>query len=182
MARLPNYTDREQTPAELLDDFDRIAALRNGSVSGPYGVLLHSGEVGVRAAALGEYLRFQSVLTPAQRELAIITTAHELNADVMWAAHTRLGRAVGIADETIEVIASDGDAGGLSDAESEIVRYVRELLKNTRVSDEAFAALHGRLGDQSLVDLTGLVGYYTFVGSILNAFEIAPAEGLPPQL
>ncbi len=60
------------------------------------------------------------------------------------------------------------------------VRFVRELLEMNRVSDTSFDALRTRLGDQGIVDLTGLVGYYQFVGAMLNAFEILPGEGAEP--
>ena len=93
MTRLPNLVDRESVPKELLEAFDRVAELRNGTVSGPYGVLLHSPEVAVRGAALSSYVRFQSALTPSQREIAILVVARELDAAVMWAGHERLGRA-----------------------------------------------------------------------------------------
>ena len=61
----------------------------------------------------------------------------------------------------------------------EIITFVRELFSTNRVSPGAFAAVHDRLGDASTVDLTGLVGYYGFVGAVLNAFEIEPPEGAP---
>ncbi len=177
MPRLPNHTDRSQTPEALLDAFDSVAALRNGAVSGPYGVLLHSPEVAIRGAALGNYVRFKSTLTPEQREIAILTVARNFDAEVMWAGHVRLGRDAGVREEVIETIGRRGDLSGLSDEEADISRYVNELYSHNRISDGSFAALHARLGDQGIVDLTGLVGYYAFVGSVLNAFEIEPPEG-----
>ncbi len=60
------------------------------------------------------------------------------------------------------------------------MRYVRELFGDNRVSDEAFEALHALVGDRGIVDLTGLVGYYVFVGFTLNAFEVPPPPGAEP--
>ncbi|MPZ98002.1 MAG: carboxymuconolactone decarboxylase family protein [Dehalococcoidia bacterium] len=177
MTRLPNMLDRDQLPDGLRESYDRVAGSRGGTVSGPYGILLHSPELAERGAALSEYLRWNSALTPAQRELAIMTAAREFDANVMWAGHVRLGREAGVRDEAIDCIAHRGDAAGLTTEEGEIVRYVRELLQTNRVSAPTFEALHQRLGDQGIVDLTGLVGYYAFVGSVLNAFEVEPADG-----
>ena len=179
MARLPNLTDRDQTPDALKQAFDDVAALRNGQVSGPYGVLLHSPEVAIRGAALGQYVRFQSELTPAQREIAVMTVARHMDAAVMWAGHVRFGREAGVREEVIETIANRAGLDALEQEEAEIVRFVRELYETNRVSDDAFAALQGRLGDQGLVDLVGLTGYYAFVGSVLNAFEVEAPEGAP---
>lgn len=179
MTRLPNMLDRDALPEGLRASYDRVAGSRGGSVSGPYGILLHSPELAERAAALSEYLRWNSALTPAQRELAVMTAAREFDANVMWAGHVRLGREAGVREEAIECIAHRGDAAALTAEEAEIARHVRELLQTNRVSQPTFDALHQRVGDQGIVDLTGLVGYYAFVGSVLNAFEVEPPEGAP---
>lgn len=174
MSRLPNLTDRSDVPEQLLEAYDQVAELRGGAVSGPYGVLLHSPEAAIRGAALSNYLRWNSAPTAVQRETAILTLAHHLDAHVMWAGHVRLGREVGVREGLFEAIEAGVDPAELPDEEAEIVRYVRELFETNRVSDATFEALHERLGDQGIVDLTALLGYYAFVGAILNAFEITP--------
>lgn len=179
MPRLPNLTERDDVPAELLDAYDEVTELRNGAVSGPYGVLLHSPQVALRGAALSSYVRFQSALEPHQREIAIMTVARHLDAAVMWAGHIRLGRQAGVREEVIDAIAQHRDLNALTVEEAEIVRYVRELFETNRIAGETFAALHDRLGDRGIVDLTALVGYYGFVGAVLNAFEIEAPEGAP---
>ncbi|MDP6604879.1 MAG: carboxymuconolactone decarboxylase family protein [Dehalococcoidia bacterium] len=179
MARLPNLTSRDDVPEELLEAYDRVTELRNGAVSGPYGILLHSPEVAMRGAALSSYVRFQSALEPYQREIAIMTVARHLDAAVMWAGHIMLGRQAGVREEVINAIAHHGDIDSLNVEEAETVRYVRELFETNRISDQTFAALHSRVGDQGIVDLTALVGYYGFVGAVLNGFEIDAPEGAP---
>lgn len=177
MPRLSNMTDRAAVPEALHDAYDQVAGDRHGTVSGPYGVLLHSPELAVRGAALSNYLRWNSDLTAAQREIAILAAARHFDAAVMWAGHTRLGREAGVREAAIDLIARGGDPAELAGEEAEIVRYVRELLDTNRVTDATFRALHRRLGDRGIVDLTGLVGYYAFVAVTLNAFEIEPPAG-----
>ncbi len=177
MPRLPNLTSRDDLPAGLAETYDRIAELRGGQVSGPFGILLHSPELALRAAQVSRYVRWESDLTPAQRETAIITAARELDAALMWNAHVRLAREGGVREEVIEAIGHRAALDALEPGEAAIVRYVRELFADNRVSDESFEALRALLGDQGIVDLTGLVGYYVFVGFILNAFEVPPPEG-----
>lgn len=179
MARLPNLLNRDQLPEELRPAYDRVASLRQGTVSGPYGVLLHSPELAEAGAALSNYTRWHSALTPAQREIAIMCVGREFDALIMWGAHVRLGRQAGVSEETIDVIANRKPLDTLPEEEREIIQFVRELYQTNRVSQATFDALHARLGDRSLVDLAGLVGYYCFVGTILNAFEIEPDPELP---
>ena len=76
MARIPQITQRGEVSEDMARHFDSIASSR-GRVSGPFSVLLNSPEVAGRAAHLGAYIRFESTLAPAVRELAIITTSRE---------------------------------------------------------------------------------------------------------
>ena len=180
MTRLPNLVKRDGVPEELLEAYDRVAAARQGTVSGPYGILLHSPELAHRVAVLGEYTRWNSVLTARQTETAVLAVAREMNAAVMWASHVKLGRDAGVPDATIEVIAATAELDALEPEEAAIVQYVRELLGPThRVADVTFEAAQSLLGDQGVVDLTGLLGYYAIVGYTLNAFEVAPPDGAP---
>jgi len=173
-------TDRDQIPPGLTASYDRVAGLRNGAVSGPYGVLLHSPDLAEQAASLGQYVRWNSDLTPAQRETAIVTAARQLDARLMWGAHVRLAREAGVREEVIEAIGQRSDLGELDEDEAAIVRFVRELMHGNRVTNRAFEALRAVVGDRGIVDLTGLIGYYAIVGFTLNAFEIEPVEGAEP--
>lgn len=184
MPRLPDLTDRDRLPEDLREAYDRVAAARQGAVSGPYGILLHSPELAERTAELGNYLRWNSVLEARQTETAVLAVAREMDAAVMWAFHVRFGLDAGVPQATIDVIANEGALDALDDEEAAIVRYVRELLRAHRVLDATFEGVRSRLGDQGVVDLTGLLGYYSIVGHTLNAFEIEPPEGalrLPPR-
>ncbi len=181
MPRLPNLTDRSQVPEHLREAYDRVAALRQGAVSGPYGVLLHSPELAERVAALGEYVRWNAALSPRLTETAILAAAREWDADLMWGSHVRLGREAGVPDATIEVIGSRGALAALEEDEATVVRYVRALLGGGhRVPEDVFQDAVRRFGEQGVVDLTGLVGYYGVVAAALNAFEVEPPSGAPP--
>ena len=114
MARLPQITTRDDVAPDHRHIVDSIAESR-GRISGPFAMLLHSPEIAGRAAHLGAYIRFNSILEPALRELAIITAAREFDCDYEWGAHEKLARQEGVRDIAIEVIASRGDLDSLSD-------------------------------------------------------------------
>jgi len=180
MPRLPNLTKRDDIPPDLIEAYDRVAAARQGVVSGPYGILLHSPELALRTALLGEYTRWNSVLTDRQTETAVLAMARQLDANVMWASHVKLGTEAGVPAATIEAIATRADVDALEPDEAAIVRFVRELSGPThRVSTATFEAARTALGEQGVVDLTGLLGYYSLVGYTLNAFEVEPPAGSP---
>jgi 4-carboxymuconolactone decarboxylase len=49
---------------------------------------------------------------------------------------------------------------------------MRLLPKNHRVSDDIYERMRARWGDKGVVDLAGLIGYYSFVSVTLNVFEV----------
>lgn len=54
-----------------------------------------------------------------------------------------------------------------------IVRFVSELLETSTVSDERYSEAKITLGDDSvLVEITSIVGYYTYCAYTLNVFQI----------
>jgi 4-carboxymuconolactone decarboxylase len=58
--------------------YDAIGESR-GQVSGPFPVLPNSPEVASRIAPLGHFIRYESILKPMIRELAILTVAREFD-------------------------------------------------------------------------------------------------------
>ena len=177
MARITRITERGQVAADKRGLFDAIAASR-GRVSGPFSVLLNSPEVAGRAAHLGAYIRFESALTGAQRELAILTAAREFDCAYEWGAHEPLARDAGARDAAIRAVANNGDLGELTDEEAMIVGYGRELLRAHRVSEATFGAAKAALGERGVTELTATIGYYGMLACALNAFEVEPAEGM----
>ena len=95
MSRVPIITSKDQVPADKASVVDSIASSR-GQISGPFSVLLNSPEVAGRAAHLGAYIRFESTLGPADRELAIISTSREFDCDYEWSAHRGLALESGV--------------------------------------------------------------------------------------
>ena len=178
MTRITQITERNQVNEDKQHIFDSIATSR-GRVSGPFSVLLNSPEVAGRAAHLGAYIRFESTLTPSQRELAIITTAREFDCAFEWAAHATLAQEAGVRDAAIEAIANGGDLSELTGDEALIVGYGREILRNHRVSDDTFAAAKAKFGEQGITELTATFGYYGMLACALNAFEVQPSPDMP---
>lgn len=176
--RIPLVTDRDQLPEDDRHHFDHIMETR-GYVGGPFGPLLNSPEVGGRVARLGTYIRYESVLPGADRELAIIATGREFDCAYEWAAHEPIAREEGVAEATIDAVANRASLEDYPPDDALIVRYVRELLRDHAVSDEAFEAARDRYGVRGITDLTATVGFYSLIACTLNAFEVLPDEDAP---
>ena len=178
MARVPEITTRDGVPSDKKHIFDEIAGSR-GTVSGPFAVLLNSPEIAGRSAHLGTYIRFESTLSSAERELAIITTSRAFDCQYEWSAHATLAREAGIREEAIEVVANRGALDSLTEDEALVVGYTREVLRDHKVTDETFTAARARFGDQGVTELTATVGYYSMLACALNAFEVTAAPDTP---
>ena len=156
--------------------FDAIAASR-GTVRGPFSVLMHSPEVAGRTAHLGTFVRSESSLAPDIREITVMTAARECECAYEWAAHVVSAREAGFSDATIEVIKQRLPVDSLPPREQALVRYARETVRDHKVSDNTFEAVHGLLDDRGMAELTVAVGYYCLLACVLNAFEVPPLPG-----
>jgi 4-carboxymuconolactone decarboxylase len=54
---------------------------------------------------------------------------------------------------------------------------VNELLKNRSVSDTTYARAVKQFGEESVVDLVGVVGYYVMIAMQMNVARTAPPQG-----
>ena len=194
-ARLPRIT-RESLDADGQRAYDVIVNpdSRYGSgLRGPIGMWMYSPPMAEHLFPASSYLRFGADGNRDQRlaELAILTAARALNSQYEWSAHEGLGRNAGLEEEIIELLRGDtpladaGDLPGLSEPERTIVRVVRELIREPKLSDEAFEAAQRIFGNQGLMDIAGLVGHYTLVNYTLKAFDVQRPVGsvlvLPPR-
>src|SRR5947207_15245379 len=118
---------------EELDDagqriYDRLADAKGGTIRGlrgPGGILLHSPELSRHARPLNRYLRHEAGLGGRVRELAILTTARELDSQFEWAAHEPKALGEGTSQEIIDIIKPRKDTSGLDEADAIVIELGR---------------------------------------------------------
>jgi len=174
--RLPPIADAAMTPEQL-----RVATdLRNGprrGLPGPFHALLRRPVLAERVRLLGDYVRFESALEPALRELAIMLVARHWCADYEWQAHRRLGREAGLDPSIADAIEARRRPAGLTPDQELVYEVVHGLLAEKDIPDPIYAAAVARFGEGGLVDLVCTAGYYGFVSMILNTVRMPPPEG-----
>ena len=178
MTRVPEPT-REQLDPATQAIHDRIAATRGG-LRGPYGVLVHHPALCERVAALGEQLRFHSVLSGADRELAILAAGREAESPYEWAAHEPIAIREGTRPEAIAIVRDLASTRGLHRREALIVDTVRAISRAHRLTADEFACAETELGRQGLIELVTLAGYYGMIAGVLNAYEVDLPAGAKP--
>jgi 4-carboxymuconolactone decarboxylase len=181
MARIPQITSKADLPADKQSIFDAITQSR-GRIVGPFGILLNSPEVAGRVAHLGHYLRFDSVLPADIRELAILTTARQMDSQYEWTAHVPLALQAGVRQEAIDAVGKRTAPAGLTPDEAMVVRFGQELWQQHQVSDTTFQSVLARFGKQGITELTTLMGYYSMVACVLNTFAVPLEPNVQPLL
>ena len=173
--RLPTIPPAQYS-AEQKQAAADFEAARKVPVFGPFEPLMYSPALMSQARAMGDYLRYKSAIGNTLSELAILLTAREWTQDYEWSVHYPIALKVGIRPEVADAIGDGRLPKGLSADEEIVFDYVMELLKNKQVSTATFERATARFGAKGTVDMTGIVGYYTFLAMQLNAAQYSPAK------
>jgi len=182
--RLPPIPADKLTPAqkkaaELLAATPRGAAVAGG----PFVVLMRSPELMNHLQAVGAYLRFNNSVPQKLVEMGIIMTARQFTQQYEWDTHYMLALKAGLPKETANDIALGRRPDHLAPDEELMYNFVSELLQNKSVSDQTYARMLAKFGEQGVVDATGLVGYYQTIALLLNvARSPSPADSQAPKL
>jgi 4-carboxymuconolactone decarboxylase len=179
--RMPEIPADKMTP-EQKKAADEFAAGRGTPVFGPFVPLLRSPEVMLRAKAMGDYLRFKSVLPPQLNEFAILITARHWTQEYEWAVHQPIAVKAGLKAEITQALAEGRRPRGMSADEETIYEFSTELHQNQGVSDATYGRVLARFGEQGVIDLIGVNGYYTFLAMVLNTTRTALPKGAMPPL
>ncbi len=172
--RMPPLSDAAMDASQRAAAEALIAGPRK-AVRGPFIPLLRSPELMARLEKVGEYLRFASALPPRLGELATLIVARRWSQQFEWAVHAPLALQAGTAAETIEALRHGARPTLLSDEEALVYDLVRELEDTHGVSDATYARAVATLGERGVIDLIGIVGYFTLISMVLNVAH-TPAE------
>jgi 4-carboxymuconolactone decarboxylase len=179
MSRYREISLAEMTPAQR-EVHDEIVAGKRGRFGGPFQLLIRAPEVCRHLSRLGAYLRWGSSLPPALSELAICLTARSIRANYEWYAHAPLAIEAGVPAKAIEAIRTGARPEFATDDQALVYRLVTELIDTKRLSDASFAQAIKAFGEQGVVELGTIIGYYTAIGNALNVFQV-PLPAAAPQ-
>jgi 4-carboxymuconolactone decarboxylase len=179
MSRYREIAPNEMSPAQKRVH-DQIIAGKRGRFGGPFHILIRSPEICEYASKLGEHLRWGTSLPDRLSELAIITTARFWRAQYEWYAHAPLAEKAGVPVVAIEMIRTGGTPVFTDKDEALVYRACNEIFRTQRLSDESFGQAVSALGEQGVVELIAIIGYYTLIGNMLNVFQVALPEGETP--
>lgn len=160
---------------------EELAAGPRGGVKGPFIPLLRSPELMDRLQKVGEYLRFRSSLEPRISEFVMCVVARQWTQEFEWAVHVPLALKAGVKPETVQSLADGRRPVGMAKDQAIAYDFCMELERNHGVSDPTYRETVDQFGEAGVVDLLGLVGYFTTVSMVMNvAHTPAPKAGVTP--
>ena len=175
--RMPMMTRDAMSDAQRAAADTLIAGPRK-AVFGPFIPLLRSPELMGRIGKVGEYLRFESTLDERIRELVTCFVARHVSNQFEWLMHAPLALKAGVAQATLDAIAIGKRPHALPADEAGVLDFAAELLQHHGVSDATYQETTTLLGEQGVVELSSLIGYFVMVCWVMN---VSRTPALPVQ-
>ncbi len=140
----------------LTDDQRRVRAAilaTRRNLDGPFPAWLHSPELADLAQQLGAFCRYRCI---GEQQI-----------------HEPIARTAGL-DEAVIVALHRGERAELPSHRLQLLHdLARQLLATHRIDDALFATAQAEFGDRLLVEIVGVIGYYTLAAQTLNAFGMS---------
>jgi 4-carboxymuconolactone decarboxylase len=169
--RLPEFR-LENASTEQKAVLDEILSGPRGNLNGPFLGWIFSPEFAQHAQRLGAFCRYQTGLPLRLSELAILVTAARWQAQAEWYIHHPIAVEAGVPAQLAEAIRT-GSEPVFDDADDALIHaFATELYETRRVSDATYRNAVERFGHTVVINLVGLLGYYTLVAMTLNVFDM----------
>jgi len=178
---VPRREDLDETGRKLYDRATTPGATIAG-LQGPAGVQLYSTRTAHHLTALNRYLRYEAGISARVREIAILTTARELDSQFEWVAHEPQALEEGIEPTVIDIIKHRKPTSGLPEPDAMVIELGRQIWRDHKVTSELFASLKAQFGANKLVDLVLLMGNYAGTAALLAAVDMQLHKGKEPLL
>lgn len=154
--------------------YQSIMATR-GNLNGPFLAWMHSPELASHAEKLGAFCRYQTGFALVESELLILLVAARFRCIGEQQIHEPIAEQAGLSADQIAAIREQRPVR-LATARLTVIHAVaEELLESNRIGEGLYDQGLRELGVRGMVELVGIVGYYSLVAMTLNAFEMRKA-------
>ncbi len=174
MARLPDPIPELSPSARKV--YEAMVAKR-GRIDGMYGAMFNHPALVEQVGRLGTYLRFESSLPGAIRELTILLTARRQSVAYEWVKHVPPAKAAGLSEEIIAAVEQRKDLGPYSPLYAKISQVVDLVLAEQSLPQDLQYQLSKEFGIPGAIELVILVGFYRMIAGFIRAFDVP----LPPD-
>lgn len=177
MARIDPIPLDQMTPEQRRLN-DEIAGSRGGGpAKGPFALWLRTPDLADKANAFGSHLRHHTSVPQRLVELAVLIVARTYTAQYEWHAHAAHADKVGLAPELVEAIRTRREPVIDKEDERIVHAVTTELAAGHKLGDATYGRAVDTLGEQTVLDLVTIIGFYTMVAMVLVAFDVDIPDG-----
>lgn len=151
--------------------------IRDGKLPNLYATMIHHPKFYAPRASFGAYLQRESLLPVKTRELLIMRTGWNIQAEYEWAHHAPVAKEAGFSDAEIARIAQGPDAPGWSEEHKAVLQAADELRRETFISDATWKTLAKYYDTRQMIEIVYTVGGYTMTGVAINSLGIQVEDG-----
>ena len=163
----------QMTPAQRTVA-DAIMSGPRKRMSGPFNAWLRSPELADRLQKVGEYVRFNTSLDKRLNEMAIIMTAQYWGSQYEWYAHAPLAIKAGLDPEIVAALGAGNKPEKMKDDEALVWEFTTQLRRDHGVNEAIYAKAVEKFGENGVIDLVAVNGYYDVVAMTLNVAHVSP--------
>ena len=179
MSRLPPISE------ESLNESQKkvLKAIQDGPrgeipLTGPFAAWVKAGKLGDNIQKLGASLRYETELDEIVKEMVICCVGYHYKAKCELSYHSKLEINAGLSEKIIQNL-REGAEPEFNDSRLDLAyRITNQLLQSHSVDDKAYTEGINEFGEQGMIELVSLVGYYCLVSLTLNIFEVPLDNGM----
>ena len=171
VSRLPRISDQPGDPVlkQLFDD----TRARGGQILNLHLTQGHAPKLARARRDLGYAIRFDTILPPLLREIAILRTSQILESEYDRNRHVPLAKACGLTDAQLDALAVWQGSDLFDKKTQAMLAYIEALvLQGGEVDDEVFNELAKHFNPQEIVEITLTVGNYFATGIFTKALKV----------
>jgi alkylhydroperoxidase family enzyme len=131
-------------------------------------------ELASRMRPLGAGILGHPRLDPRDREILILRTCARAGAEYEWGVHAlAFAKPLGLSDAQLTATARGSASDpSWSDADAQLVAAADALYDSDTITDELWETLSARLGDDQLLELVVVAGWYRLISYVINSAGI----------
>ena len=169
---------RDQMTEEQGAEFDQLAQSRpvraDGTFGGPFDPWIRSPEFSRRVRGLATMLWERTTLDRGMVELAISVTAQLWRSNNEWVAHAPRAVQYGIPQEVLDAVLAGERPSAAADEQVVLFDVCVALHEDRELPPALYRQAVEAFGEQGLVEITGVIGFYTLVAMTLTSFAVEP--------
>jgi 4-carboxymuconolactone decarboxylase len=165
--RIP-MPEPEALSSEQSQLIESLTSGPRGGVVGPFIPLMQCPRLLNLFEPLGTELRFRGRLEDRVREIVICAVAKHTMNQFEWSVHVPLAIKTGVSPMTISALLEGRISTESPEDERVALEFAQHLMSSHDVPDSLFAESKGKFGNEGIVELTALIGYFITVCWIMN--------------